>query len=189
MWVLSCVPWFPRHERVTYSEHFTSTKCWRSRVFEDLVTNDVLVKNCSPMSDYEEGSIDVQSFSKLSSANSLGGAYRAEATDQWSTVSGVTVKIPPLFDRSISWFKNEELIDNWLDLTQLEAGKRGPALMIRLFGDASIYKKLLDRKPLTSEDGVKYFVVTLRPHFTKGVQSVFLQRCFYLFRAGFSGNK
>ena len=135
------------------------------------------------MSDYEEGSIDVQSFSKLSSANSLGGAYRAEATDQWSTVSGVTVKIPPLFDGPITWFKYEELIDNWLDLTQLEAGKRGPALMNRLFGDASIYKKLLDRKPLASEDGVKYFMDTLRPHFARGIQSVIVRRCFYLFRA------
>ena len=73
------------------------------------------------MSDYEEDSHDVQSFSNLSSANSLGGAYRAEATDQWSTVSGVTVKIPPLLDGSASWFKYEELIDDWMNLTQLEA--------------------------------------------------------------------
>ena len=27
-----------------------------------------------------------------------------------------------------SWLKYEELIDDWLDLTVLEAGKRGPAL-------------------------------------------------------------
>ena len=36
--------------------------------------------------------MNVQSFSNLSSANSLGGAYRVESTDQWSTVSGVTIK-------------------------------------------------------------------------------------------------
>ena len=47
-----------------------------------------------------------------------------------------------------------------MNLTQLEAGKRGPALLNRLVGDASIYKKLLDRKPLTSVDGVKYFMET-----------------------------
>ena len=73
------------------------------------------------MSDFEEDSNDVQSFSNLSSANSLGGAYRAEATDQWSTVGGVTVKIPPLLDGPTSWFKYEEPIDDWMNLTQLQA--------------------------------------------------------------------
>ena len=137
------------------------------------------------MSDYEEDSIDVQSFSNLSSANSLGGAYRAEATHQWTTVSRVTAKKknPPLFDVSISWFKSKELIDDWMNLTQLEAGTRGPELMNGLVGDASMYKKLLDRKPITSEDGVKYFMDTLKTHFTRGVQSVVRRRCFfYLFR-------
>ena len=70
-----------------------------------------------------------------------------------------------------------------MNLTQLEAGKRGPALLNRLVGDASIYKKLLDRKPLPSEDGVKYFMETVRPHDTRWGQSVFLRLCFYLFRA------
>ena len=96
------------------------------------------------MSDFEENSIDVQSFSNLSSANSLGGAYRAEATYPSSTVSGVIVKIPPVFDGSSSWFKYEELIDDWINLTQLETGKRGQALMNRLVGVASIHKKLLE---------------------------------------------
>ena len=39
---------------------------------------------------------------------------------------GLLAKIPPLFDGSASWLKYEELIDDWLDLTQLEAGNRGP---------------------------------------------------------------
>ena len=86
-------------------------------------------------------------------------------------------KIPPLFDGPTSWFKYEELIDDWLTLTQHEAGKCGPTLKNRLVGDASIYKKLLDRESLRSEDGVKYFKNTLRPHFTRGGQSVFIQRC------------
>ena len=41
---------------------------------------------------------------------------------------------------NISWatscFKYEQLLDDWLDLTVLEAGKRGPALKNRLVGDA-----------------------------------------------------
>ena len=69
--------------------------------------------------------------------------------------------------RSTSWFKSEELIDDWLDLTVLEAGKRGPALKNRLVGDAEMYNGLLDGESLRAADGVKYFRDTLRPHFIK----------------------
>ena len=50
----------------------------------------------------------------------------------------------------------------------------------RLVGDAGMYKGLLDREFLRVADGVKYFRDTLRPHFIKGAQSVFLWR-FYQF--------
>ena len=40
----------------------------------------------------KEDSIDVKSFSNFSSVESLGGAYRAEATDQWTTSDGITAK-------------------------------------------------------------------------------------------------
>ena len=66
-----------------------------------------------------------------------------------------------------------ELIDDWLDLTVLEAEKRGPPLKNRLVGDAEMYKGLLDRESLRAADGVKYFRDTWRPHFIKGSQSVF----------------
>ena len=100
------------------------------------------------MSDYEEDFTDFQNYSKTQPAESLVGAYRAESADQWTASHGITVKIPPLFDGLTSWFRYEELIDDWLDLTQLEAGKRGPALKIRLFGEATMYKGLLDQKKL-----------------------------------------
>ena len=93
---------------------------------------------------------------------SLMEAYRAPSTDQWSAFNGITVKIAPLFDGSTSWFRYEELIDDWQDITQLEAGRRGPALMTRLFGRASLYKGLLDRESLRVVDGVKFFTDTLR---------------------------
>ena len=64
-----------------------------------------------------------------------------------------------------------ELIDDWLDLTVLEAEKRGPPLKNRLVGDAEMYKGLLDRESLRAADGVKYFRDALRPHF-KRAQSV-----------------
>ena len=61
-------------------------------------------------------------------------------------------KNPPRYDGATSWFKYEELIDDWLDLTVLEESKRGPALKNRLFSelqkvskDVSI-EKLLEQK-------------------------------------------
>ena len=72
--------------------------------------------------------------------------YRAESTDQWTAASGITTKIPPLFDGPTYGFKYEELIDDRLDLTVLEAGKRGPALKNSLVGDAAMYTGLLGRE-------------------------------------------
>ena len=109
-------------------------------------------------------------------AESLVGSCRAELTDQWTVGSGSTTKIPPLVDGSTSW----ELIDDWLDLTVLEAEKRGPALKNKLVGDAEMYKGLLDREPLKAADGVKCFRDTLRHHLIQGAQSVFLWK-FYQF--------
>ena len=61
----------------------------------------------------------VASHPSIKPAKSLVGAYRAEATDQWT--GGITVKIPPLYDVSTSWLKYEELIDYCLNLKELEA--------------------------------------------------------------------
>ena len=104
------------------------------------------------MCDYEEDFTDIQKISRRIPAESMVDAYRAESTDQSSGSSGITAKISPLFDGSISWFKYEELIDDWLDLTVLEARKRGQALKNRLVGDADMHKGLLDRESLTAED-------------------------------------
>ena len=62
-------------------------------------------------------------------------------------------------------FKYEELIDDWLDLTVLEAEERGAALKNRLVGDAELNKGQLNRDSLRASDGVKYFRNTLTPHF------------------------
>ena len=65
------------------------------------------------------------------------------------------------FDGSTSWFKNVELIDDWLDLTVREAEKRGPAQTDRLVGYSELYKAQLDRECLRAADGVKNFRDTL----------------------------
>ena len=143
------------------------------------------------MSDFEEDLTDLHKFLRTIPVESLIEAYRAPSTDQLLAVNGIMVKMPPLFDGSTSWFRCEELIDDWQDITQLEAGRRGPAaLMNRLFvGEASLHKGLLDRESPRAEDGVKYFKDTLRPLLIKGAQSVFLWRSFQFNRARRENNE
>ena len=98
-----------------------------------------------------------------------------------------TPKIPPAFDGRGSWFAYEEAIDDWLDITTLDSEKQGPSLKNRLYGDAAIYKPLLDRDLLNDpQNGVAYFKSAMRPHFVKGNQSVFLWR-FYQFLRFYRG--
>ena len=92
-------------------------------------------------------------------------------------------KVPPAFDGRGSWFNFEELVYDWEDSCLLDRKLRGPALKNRLFGEAAVYKPMLDRELLKNEEtGVDYFLNTLRPHFVKGVQSVFLHRLFQFMR-------
>ena len=91
--------------------------------------------------------------------------------------SGITSKIPPAYDVTTSWFKHEELIEDWLDLTVLDTSKQGPALKNRLHGNAAKYKPLL---ALRAQDGVKYFRDKLGPHFVNGAYSVFHWRFFFI---------
>ena len=99
----------------------------------------------------------------------------------------VTTKIPPSYNGSGLWFTYEEQVGEWEDLTELAVEKRGPALKSRLEGTASIYKNFLDRETLKSEQGVDYFLRTLRPYFVKGAFSTFLWRFMQLFRMHRSG--
>ena len=113
------------------------------------------------MNDYEEDLDDFHTENSNTRAEFMIRAIRAQSTDEWKAASGVTTKIPPLFDVSTSWFKYEELIDH----TVLEAGKRGPALKNRLIGVAEKYKGLLNRESVKADHGVKYFRDSVRPHF------------------------
>ena len=70
----------------------------------------------------------------------------------------MTTKVAPAYDGRKSFFAFEDAIDDWCDITELEAEKRGPALRDRLEGDASQYKRLLDRELLRDpNEGVNYF--------------------------------
>ena len=59
-------------------------------------------------------------------------------------------KVPPKFDGH--WFEYEDLIDDWLGITTLDADKHGPSLKNALVGAASFYKSMLDNALLRDPD-------------------------------------
>ena len=90
----------------------------------------------------------------------------------------MTPKIPPGYDGQSSWMAFEEMLLDWEDITLLDLEKRGPALKSRLYGDAAIFKPMLERDKLRQAEGVEYFLSTLRPGVEKGAQAIFLYRFF-----------
>jgi hypothetical protein len=111
-------------------------------------------------------------------AANAAAAYPAHGTPSMTVVQQVNTKIAPMFNGTTSWFYYEEAIDEWLDITELEVQKQGPALRNRLDGVAATYKPLFDRAKLKEADGVDFFKKFLRPHFVKGAHNVFLWRLF-----------
>ena len=52
----------------------------------------------------------------------------------------VATEVPPGYDGSTNWFRYADAVEEWCDLTKVEARRRGPALAARLSGRAEIYK-------------------------------------------------
>ena len=95
----------------------------------------------------------------------------------------ITTEVPPGYDCSTSWLKYSDAVEEWCDLTKVEAKRRGPAIAARLSGRAKIFEEQLDREGLRNpETGVEHFLATLRPLFVKDLQSVFLYRFFQMLR-------
>ena len=120
---------------------------------------------------YEDAPNDnYESFAMRQRMQSHGG--------QLMMTTQVTTKVPPGFDGKTSWFALEDAIDDWCDIRELESEKWGPAFRNRLEGEASVFNRLLDREDLRQPNGrgVAYFKRTLRPHFVRGAQTIFLYR-------------
>ena len=82
-------------------------------------------------------------------------------------------------DGTTSWFKYSDAVEEWCDLTKVEAKRRGPAIATGLSGRAKLFKERLNRARLKDpETGVEYLLSTLRPYFVKDGQSVFLYSFF-----------
>ena len=94
----------------------------------------------------------------------------------------MTAKQPPSYDGRVSWLRYEELVDDWVTFTTIEACKRGPLLKSRLTGDAHMYKAVLQNDLLQDPDkGVNYFKNTLKKFFLKGSTNVYLYRLLSFF--------
>ena len=94
----------------------------------------------------------------------------------------ITAKQPPPYDGKVSWFRYEELVDDWVTITTVEAPKRGPLLKNRLTGDAYMHKAVLQNDLLQDPDeGVNYFKNTLKKYFLKGATNVYLYRLLSFF--------
>ena len=77
----------------------------------------------------------------------------------------------------------EEIVEEWISITTLEARLRGPNLKNRLTGTTISFKRLLNNEMLADPDnGVRYFLSTLRPHFVKDVEHMFLWRFLRFFK-------
>ena len=86
----------------------------------------------------------------------------------------VTTEVPPGYDGTTTWLN---VVEEWCDLTKVEAKRRSPAIAARLSGRAELFKERLDRDRLKDpETEVEYLVSTLKPYFVKEGQSVFLYR-------------
>ena len=68
-------------------------------------------------------------------------AYAAASHSENRMGIKMTPKVPPQFDGQSSWFEYEDLIDDWLWITTLDADKHGPSLKNALIGSASFISR------------------------------------------------
>ncbi len=100
-----------------------------------------------------------------------------------------TKKVAPAFDGRMPWFTYEDAVEDWCDITESKPDKQGLELRNRLTGEVEHLKALLDKEKLKDPDnGVEYFLSTLRPLYVKGNEIVFLWRFFQLLTMKRSGH-
>ena len=120
---------------------------------------------------------DDEEYMEESEVFAVNAGRHLQELQRLSAFQQVTTKVPPAYAGRSSWFAYEDAIDDWVDITELEPEKQGPALRNWLEGEAAIHKRLLDRDRLKDRvNGVRYFKSYLRPLFAKGASNVFLYR-------------
>ena len=94
----------------------------------------------------------------------------------------MTAKVPPAYDGLSSSFSFKENVEEWQLITIVEENKQAPLIRFRLKGNARAVISLLDIEKLTQPGAVKYLLDTLRPHFVKDRNHVYLWRFLRFFK-------
>ena len=94
----------------------------------------------------------------------------------------MSATLPPSCDGRVSWFRCEDLAQDWMTFTVIEPARQGSLLKNRLVEDAATHRESLDNgKPIEPDNGVEYFPNFLRGYLLKGTSNVFLYRFLSLF--------
>ena len=81
-----------------------------------------------------------------------------------------TARQPPSYDGKVSWFRDEELIDDGASFTDVKSERWGPLLTL-------MYRELLDNALLRDpKPGINCFKNTLKNFFLEGATSLCLYR-------------
>ena len=91
---------------------------------------------------------DDEEYFEESEVFAVNAGRHLQELQRLSAFQQVTTTVPPAYDGRTSWVAYEDAIDDWVDITELEPEKQGPALRNRLEGEAAIHKRLLDRDRL-----------------------------------------
>ena len=111
---------------------------------------------------------DDEEYFKESEVFAVKAGRHLQELQRLSSFQQATTKVPPAYDGRSSWFAYEGAIDDWVDITELEPEKQGPAPQNRLQGEAAIHKRFLDRDRLKDKvNGVRYFKSYLRLLFAR----------------------
>ena len=122
--------------------------------------------------DYPEQGSDDDDYNRHSA---LAGIGKPVAERQ--EIAKMTKKVPPYFDGRMSWFSFEDMLQDWIEMTDEKPEKHGILVKQRLIGDAEHFRALLDNEKLKDpENGVKYLKDIIRPNYVKGSQQLFLWR-------------
>ena len=75
---------------------------------------------------------DDEEYIEESEVFAVNAGRHLQELQRLSAFQQVTTKVPPAYDGRSSWFAYEDAIDDWVDITELEPEKQGPALRNRL---------------------------------------------------------
>ena len=113
-------------------------------------------------------SSDAEGFMEAYSSMAKSSGYTEETLNL-----SMTAKQPPSYDGKVSWFRYEELVDDWVTITTVEAPKRAP--------QKQTHEMLTCTRQSDPDEGVNYFKNTLKKYFLKGATNVYLYRLLSFF--------